>query len=447
MTAASRSSEALSRASRFYGWPLVGVLWLVMAINLALPLYGASILNPYMAGQLHLGRGMIGVIYAVLMIMTGLPGPLVAMLIERVGVRWTMVIGNVMLVVGAVWMATAVHSGWQAILACGVVIGLSDCVGGPIPAQQAVAYWFVRRRSLAMAIILSGGSIGGFVAAPLLDRLTAMERGDWRAGWWLIAIAGVIATLLSALLVRDRPEDIGQLADGGSSAGSTVLTEGSQPSRRTRVYVTATDWTVGEALRSPTLWLLMLSALGFSCALTLVLAQGVTHMIDRGATPSAAAVALSASVIAGLIANGAVGALGDLVDPRLLWAASLVANTLGMILFVWVRPGFSLYATAALLGISGSGSMVCLITLLGNYYGAKAYAGVFGIASGIQSTLGALAPIAAGYVYDAFHTYAPVFDVTAALCFLGAMLLMFVVRPPRRPIDSSRLLEFSEIRP
>lgn len=417
----------------FYGWPLVAVLWVVMAINLALPLYGASILNPYMADQLHLSRGMIGVIYAVLMIMTGLPGPLVALLIERVGIRWTMVIGNVVLVAGAVWMAAGVTTGWEAVLACGVVVGLSDCIGGPIPIQQAVAYWFVRRRALAMAVILSGGSIGGFVAAPLLDRLTAAEHGDWRAGWWLIAAAGVVATLMSGLLVRDRPEDVGQHPDGGAAAAPAVAAPDLPASRRARVYVTAIDWTVAEALRSPTMWLLMLSALGFSCALTLVLAQGVTHMMDRGATPAEAALALSVSVLAGLVANGAVGALGDLVDPRLLWAACLVANTAGMIAFVWVRPGPGLYATAAALGVAGAGSMVSMITLLGNYYGAKAYAGVFGVASGIQSTLGALAPIAAGYVYDVIHSYAPVFDATAVLCLLGAALLILVVRPPRRP--------------
>lgn len=419
----------------FYGWPLVAALWVVMAINLALPLYGASILNPYMGAQLHLSRAMIGVIYAILMIMTGLPGPLVAILIARIGIRWTMVIGNLMLVAGAVWMATAVRTGLGAILACGIVIGLSDCVGGPIPAQQAVAYWFVRRRALTMAILLSGGSIGGFFAAPLLDWVTRMAHGDWRMGWWLIAVCGVVAVLISALFVRDRPSDVGQFPDG-AAAPPPAIEEATPPvaAPAARVYVTTRDWTATEALRSPTLWILMASALGFSCSITLVLGQGVAHMLDRGISPTNAALALSVSVAAGFVAHAIVGVLGDYVEPRLLWAGSLLLNAAGMLAFIWIKPGADLFVAVALLGAGGSASMICMITLLANYYGAKAYAGVFGLASGVQSTLGALAPVVAGYVYDRIHTYTPVFAVVAAMCLAGAMAMFAIAKPPRHAL-------------
>ncbi|MEI9964021.1 MAG: MFS transporter [Caulobacteraceae bacterium] len=423
----------LKRQRSFYGWPLLAVMWLVMAINLALPLYGASILNPYMGAQLHLSRAMVGVVYAVLMIMTGLPGPLVAVLIDRVGIRWTMVIGNLMLVAGAVWMAAAVRTGLGAILACGIVIGLSDCIGGPIPMQQAVAYWFVRRRALTMAILLSGGSIGGFFAAPLLDWVTRMAHGDWRMGWWLIAACGVVAVLISALFVHDRPSDVGQFPDG--AAGPPPAVEETTPAisaPAAPVYVTTRDWTAGEALRSPTLWILMASALGFSCSITLVLGQGVAHMLDRGITPTNAALALSISVAAGFIAHAIVGVLGDYVEPRLLWAGALLVNAAGMLAFIWIKPGAELFLSVALLGAGGSASMICMITLLANYYGAKAYAGVFGLASGVQSTLGALAPVVAGYVYDRIHSYTPVFAVVAAMCLLGGLAMLLLARPPRR---------------
>ncbi len=435
MNAATSALDWLRRQRSFYGWPLVAAMWVVMAINLALPLYGASILNPYMGAQLHLSRAMIGVIYAVLMIMTGLPGPLVAMLIARIGIRWTMVIGNLMLVAGAVWMATAVTTGFEAILACGVLIGLSDCVGGPIPMQQAVAYWFVRRRALAMAVLLSGGSIGGFFAAPLLDWVTRMAHGDWRMGWWLIAAAGGVAVAVSAFLVHDRPGDIGQFPDG-VAAPSAVPDDAGQPiaASAARVYVTTRDWTAGEALRSPMLWILMASALGFSCSISLVLGQGVAHMVDRGITPTDAAFALSFSVAAGFVAHAIVGVLGDYVEPRLLWAGSLLLNAAGMLAFIWIKPGADLFITLALLGAGGSASMICMITLLANYYGAKAYAGVFGLASGVQSTLGALAPVVAGYVYDQIHTYTPVFAVVSAMCLAGALAMFVIAKPPRHAL-------------
>jgi sugar phosphate permease len=385
-----------------------------------------------MANDLHLNRATEGIIYSILMMMTGLPGPLVAMFIDRVGIRWTLVVGNLVLVAGAAWMATAVRSGFEAILACGIAIGLSDCIGGPIPAQAAVAYWFVRRRSLALAIVLSGSTVCGFVAAPLLDWVTRRAAGDWRMGWWLVAACGALAVVLSGIFVRDKPSDMGLLPDGDAPQTAAAATPtAASPKRGTRVYVTTQDWTLSQALRSPVLWILMASALGFSCCLSLVLGQGISYMTDRGISTATAALALSTSVAAGAVAHAIIGALGDYLEPRLTWAGCLILNALGVLAFIWIRPGAGLFVTMSVLGIAGSGCMICMITLLANYFGPKAYAGVFGTVSAVQSTLGALAPFIAGYVYDVTHSYTPTLYVIALMCLLGGIAMFFIVKPPR----------------
>jgi sugar phosphate permease len=429
------SATASVPVRNYYGWLLLGVLWLVMAFNLALPIYGASVLNAYMADELHLSRATEGMIYSILTMMTGLPGPLVAMLIERVGIRWTMVIGNLVLVAGAAWMAAAVRTGFEAILACGIAVGLSDCIGGPIPAQAAAAYWFVRRRSLALAIVLSGSTAGAFFAAPLLNWITQRAHGDWRMGWWLIAACGAIAVLISAIFVRDKPSDMGLLPDGAASSAAVAAEPAEAAAKRgARVFVATQDWTVSEALRSPILWILMASALGFSCSLSLVLGQGISHMTDRGISPANAALGLSVSVAAGAVAHAIIGALGDYLEPRLIWAGCLILNAIGLLAFIRITPGAGLFVTMSVLGVAASGSMICMITLFANYYGPKAYAGVFGIVTCVQSTLGALAPFIAGYVYDVTHSYAPTLYVIATMCLLGGIAMFSVVRPPRHPL-------------
>ena len=88
-----------------------------------------------------------------------------------------------------------------------------------------------------------------------------------------------------------------------------------------------------------------------------------------------------------------------------------------------------------ILSIGGNGSMICMITLLGNYFGARAYGSVFGLASALQSTLSALAPVGAGALYDHTASYTGSFVIVAGMCFLGAVLLL-VARPPRRPQPS-----------
>lgn len=62
--------------SGFYGWKLLGVLWVVLLVNLAFPAYGSTVINTYMAADLHLDREMLGLPYSIYLIMSGLPAPL-----------------------------------------------------------------------------------------------------------------------------------------------------------------------------------------------------------------------------------------------------------------------------------------------------------------------------------------------------------------------------------
>ena len=75
---------------RFYGWTLLAALWSVMFLNLGFPAYGPSVINPAMAKAVGLNREALGNMLMVYMIMSGLPGPLVAMSVNRFGVRKTL---------------------------------------------------------------------------------------------------------------------------------------------------------------------------------------------------------------------------------------------------------------------------------------------------------------------------------------------------------------------
>ena len=81
-------------AESFYGWKLLAAFWVIVVLNLAFPAYGSSVLNAAMATDLGLNRQSLGTIVAVYLAMSGLPGPFVAMSVNRIGVRRTLAIDD-----------------------------------------------------------------------------------------------------------------------------------------------------------------------------------------------------------------------------------------------------------------------------------------------------------------------------------------------------------------
>src|ERR1700730_2075548 len=103
--------------SGFYGWKLLAVFWVALFVLLGCPPYGAGVINTYMAEQLHFDRTLLALPFSVYLIMSGLPGPLVAMLVNRKGLRFTMILGGLIMIAGTVGMATMVSGQWGAIIA------------------------------------------------------------------------------------------------------------------------------------------------------------------------------------------------------------------------------------------------------------------------------------------------------------------------------------------
>ena len=107
-----------------------------------------------------------------------------------------------------------------------------------------------------------------------------------------------------------------------------------------------------------------------------------------------------------------------------------------MILALEASGVAGLYLYAVCLGVGFGASFSCLMTLPGNYYGARAYASVLGVMIAVGTTAGAGGPYLAGKVYDHYGSYAPTFYSVAGLSFAAAAALLFATPPVRRPAPS-----------
>jgi len=414
--------------AEFYGWRLLAAFWAISLVNLALPYYGSSVMNPYMAADLHLDRKMLGLPFSVFVLMSGLPGPIIAMIINRKGIRFTLALGGLLVMAGSVVMAAFVNSGLQAVMAFGVVVGIGVIAGSTNTAQAGVARWFVKRRALALAILYSSNSFGGVTAAPILDRIITAAGGNWRMGWWLIALLACVSAAIAVIFVKERPSDLGQLPDGGASL--KPATTKSVKSTRFGVHVTNEEWKYREVVRSSAFWLMLASALGASSAYALFLGQGIAHLKDLGHSPAAAAFSISIMMGFSFLAKVIVGAAGDRFDPRYIWAAASASAGMSMLLLIKAGGDMGIYPFAACLGLGFGGTVVCMMAVLSNYYGLAVFPSIAGLAVALQTTISAIVPYAAGHLFDRIGSYSAAFYTVGTWCFIGAVIL-FLVRPPR----------------
>ena len=422
----------------FYGWKLLAALWAIVCINLAFPIYGARVLDAVMIEDLNLNRQTLGGIFSLYTIMSGLPGPLAALCVGRYGVRVTMFSGSLLVLIGSILMATIVNSGLHAALAFGVVVGTGVAMGGVVGAQAGIAKWFVRKRALALAIFSSASGIGGFIASPLLNLVLGFTDKNWRMGWFLITALAFAAALISLIYIRENPEDLGQLPDGDTSGTAEKRWAGTDQPRR--VYLTSINWAYREVVSDRSFWLMMICHMGMGCGYVLFLGHGVVHLMDIGHTRDAGAWAISLIALTSLFGKGIIAALGDRIEPRCIWAGFLALFGIGMILAVNPATTALLVCVAACIGIGFGGGVVCIATVLSNYYGTKVFASLIGLSLAFNTTMGAIVPYIAGRMYDSGYGYQGVFYALAIWCGVGAVVLFAMKIPVKENVPEQASL-------
>jgi len=423
----------------FFGWKLIFILWTIIILNFAFPTFGTSVVNTYMAKAMHMNRAKLGLAYSVFSLMAGLPGPLVARSINKLGIRATLVIGSVFSACGAFMMGTFVSTTTQVLIVLGFVVAAGGSMAGTVTPQVAVARWFHRKRALAMSLLLTASGIGGAIAVPILNATIAREGGNWRAAWRLMGTTSLIAAVLSALLVKNSPEEMGQVADGereleaeAEASGGVASLAGDAGVRASRgggAFKTREEWTLGEALKAPALWLLVSTYLGFFMGFFIYVAHGIAHLEGLGHSPAEAATSISVIFISSLIGQTTVAALGDRIEPRFISAIAVCVYGAGTLMAIHAVDVRTMYIYAIMMGAGFSAAFTCLMTLQSNYFGPKVYPALLGITTPIGTILGSVGPVTAGIIFDKYKTYAGVFEIVAGICFASAILYL-LAKPP-----------------
>ncbi len=255
-------------------------------------------------------RATISLAVAVNIFLYGLAGPFAAAVLERFGLRRTIVTSLAVIATG-VALTPLMRQSWQLIVLWGFVVGSGTGVTALVLGATVAARWFNKRRGLVMGILTASTATGQLVFLPLLAQLA--ESYGWRAV--SITIAGVAAAMILpvALLMRDRPADVGLPPYGGTSI---VPRPATQPNPVLRALLA-----LREASGSRNFWLL--SGSFFICGAStngLIGTHLIPACVDHGVPEVAAAGLLAAMGIFDFFGTTFSGWLSDRCDNRLLLA-------------------------------------------------------------------------------------------------------------------------------
>lgn len=410
----------------FYGWNLVGVLWLIYLINIGFVFYGSNVINTSMMQELGMSRKTLGAGFALFhLIQSGLSAPLIAFMINRKGIRFTLAFGSLLTAVGAVAMATLVNGPVLFLVIFGIIIGFGVGFGGVISVQTGITFWFERKRALAMSIALTAAGIGGFMAAPILNTLISSMADNWRIAWFFIAGLCSIATLAGLLFVKNRPSDLGQFPDGESGASKSAK---DTHTIHGHIYRTTREWTTKETLKTTSLWLIFIAILGFLVPYLFCVSHGVIYLIDSGFPKSLAAVSLGLITLFSIIGRLIGGVLGDHIEPRYMWCIALLVMAGGVLICMFARSTVHVYLYTIFVGIAFGASFIMMPTVIGNYFGMHAFASIMGILSPLFTIFSSSSPLVAGVIRDLTGSYTIAFVGAFLFCIAGAVAII-AVRP------------------
>lgn len=409
----------------FYGWVNVVVLWLGYALIIQPAYYGfGSLVGPLSKGLgVTLAQASLG--FTLFMFTMALANPVVAVVLNRIGARFTIALGALLYVIAGLLMGTVVSSLPVYYAVLGVMLGFGCAMTAPVPIQSNVSFWFVRKRATAMSLALTGGGFGAMVFAPLMARIVAGSP-SWRAPWLVVAGISALGGAIVLTLLRNKPADMGLLPDGDGPASAAR----GAASSKARVYKTGDHWAPRSAFRTRSLYLILIGAVTVIYGSGSIVSLAVTYFTGVGIPKVAAAGAIGLFGVISIGGRLLSGVLCDRFEPRHVAAAGFLIQTAAMGVMLGVSNVTQAYVAVTLYGIAFGLTYVCLPNLVVNYFGVKHFATINGVLMMLALGLGSTAPFVTGTIVDVTKSFSYAWWIVlllSAASFASALLAL----PPR----------------
>jgi MFS family permease len=334
---------------------------------------------------------------------SGVGGILMGRIADKVGTRWTVICGSLMIGLGLA--ISTFGPPWPLWIGHGLFIGLIGLGGINAPMYIYVSRWFDRRRGSALALISSGSYLAGAMWPPVFERVIAAF--GWREAMLWYALTEIVVIIpLAAIYFRAPPEVIHTTTAGTDAHGSA------------RVLGWPANLVFG-----------MMCGAAVLCCIPMAMPQGhlVAFCSDIGISRSAGALMLSVLLGTAFLSRQIWGAISDRIGGLATVLIGSAWQAASMTAFLFTQNEAGLFTIAAAFGLGFSGIIPAYVLALRELFPAsEAYWRIptLLLFSGCGMAIGGWL---AGLLYDHFGFYTPAFAAGIGANILNLIIIGMLV--------------------
>jgi len=373
--------------------------------------YSFGIFFKPLAAEFGWTRAMTSLAFSLYMLSRGGFGILTGWATDKYGPRITVAAGGFFIGLGLL-LTSQISALWQLYIFYSLLVGLGVSVAFA-PLVATVARWFVKKRGLAMGIVLAGIGLG----TAIMPRPASyfIETYGWSMSYIIMGAIALIIIVLAALPMRRTPGEMGLLPYGGTGAAKSSNSAADKG-----------DVSLREATRTRPFWVLFIITILFATCLYMVMIHIVPHATDLEISGSVAASFLAVIGISTIFGRLAVGWLSDTIGRKPALAICLFFQAAAVFLLMGIGSVGTFYVFAVIFGLAYGGVVTQLPLIAGELFGLHSIGAIVGLEMLGTSLGGAIGPLLGGYIFDVTQSYSVAFLIGAIGPLIAIALILFL---------------------
>jgi MFS family permease len=407
-----------SRLPFFYGWVVVAVTFVTMAIGVNVRT-AFSLFFPPILAEFGWDRAVTAGAFSFGFFVSAFVSPLIGRLMDRAGPRAVVELGIGLMAAGLL-LAPLTQQPWHLYVTIGVMVGCGSNCLGYYGQSLFLPNWFVQRRGLAIGIAFAGVGIGSVTLLPWVQY--AIGHTGWRTACTGMGFMVLILLAPINLLLRKRPEDMGLHPDGGSTLHA--------PARPVSTIIdpvwAGKDWTLPGALRTARFWWIALGYFGALYVWYAVQVHQTKYLLDIGFSPNVGVWALGLVSLLGIPGQIVLGHASDRIGREAIWAIACLGFAISFAALIVLKDApylWLVYVMVFAQGALGYGLTSVMGAIVLEVFQGRHYGAIFGTIMFSAMMGGAAGPWITGLLHDLTGTYTAAFSLCIAVSAVSALAI------------------------